>query len=117
LVGVWVKLLMIPYRLLYPAILLFCCIGVYSVNARIFDVLLAAGFGALGFVFKKLDCPAGPLVLGLVLGPALEEHARRALLLSKGDPTVFLTRPISLVMLMIAVSLIVIFARPRKAKV
>ncbi len=116
LVGVWVKLLMIPYRLLYPAILLFCCIGVYSVNNQMFDVLLAAGFGAIGFVFKKLDCPAGPLVLGLVLGPALEEHTRRSLLLSKGDPTVFLTHPISLAMLLVAVALIVVFARPKRAR-
>ncbi len=116
LVGVWVKLLTIPYRLLYPAILPFCCIGVYSVNNQMVDVLLAAGFGAIGFVFKKLDCPAGPLVLGLVLGPALEEHTRRALLLSKGDPTVFLTHPISLAMLLVAVGLIVIFARPKRRR-
>jgi TctA family transporter len=114
LVGVWVKLLAIPYRLLYPAILLFCCIGVYSLNNRMFDVLLAAGFGLVGFVFKKLDFPAGPLVLGLVLGPALEEQTRRALLLWKGDPMVFITHPISLAMLLVALALVVVFALPRR---
>jgi putative tricarboxylic transport membrane protein len=110
LVGLWIKLLRIPYHLLYPALLLFCCIGIYSVNNQVFDVLLAAGFGAAGYIFKKLDCPPAPLVLGLVLGPALEEHTRRALLLSKGDPTVFLRHPISLVMLLVALGLIVLFS-------
>jgi TctA family transporter len=115
LVGLWVKLLSIPYRLLYPAILIFCCIGIYSVNKQGFDVLLAAGFGAIGFVFKKLSCPPGPLVLGLVLGPSLEAYARRALLLAHGDPMVFVTHPISLVMLLAAAGLIVLFARQRPA--
>jgi TctA family transporter len=114
LVGIWVRLLAIPFRYLHPGILLFCCIGVYSVNNQIFDIFLAAGFGALGYVFKKLGCHPGPLVLGMVLGPPLEEDSRRALVLSKGDPTVFLTHPISLVMLLISVGLVVIFAMPRK---
>jgi len=114
MVGLWIRLLKVPYRLLYPAILLFCCIGVYSVNSQVFDVFLAAGFGALGFVFKRLDCPPGPLVLGMILGPALEENLRRALLMSRGHASVFLTSPVSLFMLLLAVGFIVVFARPKK---
>jgi TctA family transporter len=114
LVGLWVKLLGIPYRFLAPAIILFCCIGVYSVNNAAEDVLIAAGFGALGCAFKMLDASPGPLVLGLVLGPSLEENIRRAMLLSRGDPRVFVTEPISLAFLCIAVALIVIFAWPRR---
>src|SRR3984893_7597472 len=114
MVGLWIRLLRVPYRLLYPAILLFCCIGVYSVNSQVFDIFLAAGFGALGFVFKRLDCPPGPLVLGMILGPALEENIRRALLMSRGNASIFLTSPISLAMLLLAVAFIVVFARPKK---
>jgi TctA family transporter len=115
MVGLWIRLLRVPYRLLYPAILLFCCIGVYSVNSQVFDIFLAAGFGALGFVFKRLDCPPGPLVLGMILGPTLEENMRRALLMSRGHAGIFLTSPISLVMLLLAVAFIVIFARREKS--
>jgi putative tricarboxylic transport membrane protein len=114
MVGLWIRLLKVPYRLLYPAILLFCCIGVYSVNSQVFDIFLAAGFGALGLVFKRLDCPPGPLVLGMILGPALEENIRRALLMSRGNASIFLTSPISLAMLLLAVAFIVVFARPKK---
>jgi putative tricarboxylic transport membrane protein len=114
MVGLWIRLLKVPYRLLYPAILLFCCIGVYSVNSQVFDIFLAAGFGALGFVFKRLDCPPGPLVLGMILGPTLEENMRRALLMSRGNAEIFLTSPISLIMLLLAVVFIVVFARPKK---
>jgi putative tricarboxylic transport membrane protein len=117
MVGLWLKLLTIPYRFLYPAILLFCGIGIYSVNNQTLDVFLAVLFGAIGFIFKKLDCPAGPLVLGLILGPSLEAYTRRALLLSQGNPMTFITHPISLLMLMIAVSLVIIFAFPRKKPV
>ena len=112
MVGVWVRLLMIPYRFLYPTILVFCCIGVYSVSNSTVDVFLAAGFGLFGLVFKILDCPPAPLILGIVLGPMLEEYLRRALLISGGDPSVFLTRPISLSMLLVSMVLILVFHAP-----
>ena len=116
LIGIWVKLLTVPYRFLYPAILVFCCIGVYSVSSS-FDVLLTAGFGLLGYVFHKLGCEGAPLLLGFVLGPMMEENFRRALLISRGDFTVFVTRPISLGLLLAAAALIVIVALPSiKAK-
>ncbi|MEY4263556.1 MAG: hypothetical protein RL373_124, partial [Pseudomonadota bacterium] len=94
MIGVWVKLLTIPYRFLYPAILVFCCIGVYSVNNTSFDIYLTAIFGILGYIFVKLECEPAPLLLGFVLGPMMEENFRRALLLSRGDYSVFLTRPL-----------------------
>lgn len=99
LIGLWVRLLTIPYRLLYPAILLFCCVGVYSLNNRIFDVALAAGFGLVGYLFRKAKCEPGPLLLGFVLGPLLETNLRRTLLISQGDASVFIERPISLTLL------------------
>ena len=117
LIGIWVKLLTVPYRFLYPAILVFCCIGVYSVSSSTFDVLLTAGFGLLGYVFHKLGCEGAPLLLGFVLGPMMEENFRRALLISRGDFTVFVTRPISLGLLLAAAALIVMVALPSiKAK-
>jgi TctA family transporter len=94
MVGLWVKLLKVPYRLLYPAILLFCCIGIYSLNYSVFDVALTAAFGLLGVLFVKLGCEPAPLVLAFVLGPMMEENLRRALTLSRGDATVFVTSPI-----------------------
>jgi putative tricarboxylic transport membrane protein len=112
LIGMWVKLLTVPYRFLYPAILTFCCIGVFTVNNNTFDVLLTAAFGVLGYVFLKLKCEAAPLLLGVVLGPMMEEHFRRALLLSRGDFTTFVTRPLSLVLLLLAAALVVIVALP-----
>jgi putative tricarboxylic transport membrane protein len=112
LIGIWVKLLQVPYRLLYPAILLFCCIGVYSIQNNVFDVFITALFGLLGWVFVKLECEPAPLLLGFILGPMMEENLRRALLLSRGDPTVFLTRPISAVMLGVALALLLIIAAP-----
>src|SRR5438477_179675 len=95
LIGVWIKLLTVPYRLLYPAILLFCCIGVYSLSNSTFDVYQTAVFGFLGYIFIKLECEPAPLLLGFVLGPMMEENLRRALLLSRGDPLVFVHRPIA----------------------
>jgi TctA family transporter len=112
----WVKLLMVPYRLLYPAILLFCAVGVFTVNNTDVDVSMTAFFGLLGVLFMKLGCEPAPLLLGFVLGPMMEENLRRAMLLSRGDPTVFLTRPISAGMLAAAVLLIVIIALPNIRK-
>ena len=112
MIGIWVKLLQVPYRLLYPAILLFCCIGVYSIQNNVFDVYLTALFGVLGWIFVKLECEPAPLLLGFILGPMMEENLRRALLLSRGDWTVFATRPISAVMLGIAAVLLLIIVAP-----
>jgi TctA family transporter len=112
LIGIWIRLLTVPYRLLYPAILLFCAIGVYTVNNTSFDVMQTAVFGLLGVVFYKLACEPAPLLLGFVLGPMMEENLRRALLLSRGDPWVFLERPISAGLLIAAVLLIVIIGLP-----
>ena len=102
LIGMWVKMITIPYRYLFPMILVFCAIGVFSLNNTHFDVYLMAMFGAIGYLFKKLDCEPAPLLLGFILGPMMEEFLRRALLLSKGDPSVLLTRPISATMLVLA---------------
>ncbi|WP_175650913.1 tripartite tricarboxylate transporter permease [Pseudomonas sp. Marseille-P9899] len=113
LVGIWVRLLAVPYRLLYPSILLFCCIGVYSVNNSLFDVLLTVAFGLLGYLFIKLHCEPAPLLLGYLLGPLMEENLRRAMLLSRGDPTVFVTRPLSLTLLIICVLVVVLMLSPR----
>ncbi len=112
LIGMWVKLLTVPYRYLYPAILTFCCIGVFTVNNNTFDVLLTAAFGVLGYIFLKLKCEAAPLLLGVVLGPMMEENFRRALLFSRGDFTTFFTRPLSLALLLMAAALVVIVALP-----
>ena len=116
MIGIWVKLLKVPYRLLYPAILLFCCIGVYSLQNNVFDVLMTAVFGVLGWVFVKLECEPAPLLLGFILGPMMEENLRRALLLSRGDPTVFFTRPLSLGMLVAAGLLLLIIVLPAVRK-
>jgi TctA family transporter len=112
MIGVWVKLLTIPYRYLYPAILVFCCIGVYSVNNTSFDIYLTAIFGVLGYIFVKLECEPAPLLLGFVLGPMMEENFRRALLLSRGEYSVFLTRPLSCGLLIAAALLVLIVALP-----
>ncbi|SFB32261.1 putative tricarboxylic transport membrane protein [Rhizobium sp. NFR07] len=112
LIGIWVRLLKVPYRILYPAILLFCCIGVYSVNNRGFDVALVILFGVLGYVLRKARCEAGPLLLGFVLGPLLETNLRRALLLSQGDPLVFVERPISAVLLLITAGMLLTLILP-----
>ena len=109
LVGIWIRLLMIPYRLLYPAILVFCCIGVYSVHNSTFDVALAAGFGVLGMIFKQLRCSPAPLALALILEPVLEDNLRRSMIISHGDPTVFVTHPISLGILIFTAALAMFF--------
>lgn len=116
LIGIWVKLLQIPYRYLYPAILVFCCIGVYTVNNSIVDVYITAGFGIIGYLFFKLGCEPAPLLLGFVLGPMMEENFRRALLLSRGDFTTFVTRPLSLGLLIAAALLVIIVTLPAVKK-
>jgi putative tricarboxylic transport membrane protein len=112
MIGVWVQLLKVPYHLLYPAILTFCCIGVYSINNNPFDVYVTVVFGALGYLFFKSGCEPAPLVLGFILGPMMEENLRRAMLLSRGDPTVFFTRPLSATLLAMAAALLVLVALP-----
>jgi len=112
LIGVWIQLLKVPYRMLYPAILVFCCIGVYSISNTSFDVYVTAIFGIVGYVFIKLGCEPAPLLLGFILGPMMEENLRRAMLLSRGDPTTFITRPLSLTLLLMAVALVAVVALP-----
>jgi TctA family transporter len=112
LIGVWIKLLTIPYRFLFPAILMFCCIGSYSLNNAPIDVYMAGLFGLLGYVLAKLDCEPAPLLLGFVLGPMMEENLRRALLISRGDPSVLFTRPISAAFLGIALLSLILVVAP-----
>jgi TctA family transporter len=99
LVFVWVRLLRIPYRFLFPAILVFCSIGAYSVQSSVFDILMLAFFGVLGYLFIKQNLSPIPLLLGFVLGPLLEEHFRRAMMMARGDFTVFVRHPLSLALL------------------
>ena len=112
LIGMWVTLLKVPYRLLYPAILVFCAIGVYSVNNSPFDIYLMCVFAVAGYVWVKLECEPAPLILGFILGPMMEENLRRAMLLSRGDPSVFFTKPISAVLLGIGIALLLIVMAP-----
>jgi putative tricarboxylic transport membrane protein len=116
LIGIWIKLLTVPYRVLYPAILLFCCIGAYSLNNNVFDVFMTIPFAILGYLFKKFDCEPAPLLLGFVLGKLMEEYLRRAMTISRGDPTVFFTRPLSLGLLIAAAILLAIVFLPSIAK-
>jgi TctA family transporter len=99
LIGLWVSLLRVPYRFLYPAILVFCAIGAYSVNNTVFDIYLTVFFGFVGYLLIKLRCEPAPLLIGFVLGPMLEEYLRRGLVLSRGSPLVFIERPVSAVLL------------------
>ena len=112
LIGIWVQLLKVPYRFLYLAILLFCAIGVYTIGNSAFAVLLAAGFGVLGYVFLRLDCEPAPMILGFVLGPLMEDNLRRAMRISGGDPMIFYERPISFWLLIAAAVLLVLVALP-----
>jgi len=112
LIGIWVKLVSIKYRLLYPAILIFCCIGVYSINNSMFEVMLTAIFSALGYLFIKFECEPAPLMIGMILGPMMEENLRRAMMISRGDPSVFVTRPISLTLLISSAILLLILVAP-----
>jgi TctA family transporter len=112
MVGIWVSLLRIPYRLLFPSILLICAISVYTLNNSTFEVAMTALFAFLGYLFYKIGCEPAPLLLGFILGPMLEENLRRALLLSRGDPSVFIQRPISLTLLIIATALLLMVILP-----
>ena len=116
LVGLWVSLLRVPYRLLYPAILVFCYIGIYSINNAPADVIIAAVFGIVGYWLVKHEFEPAPLILGFVLGPLMEENLRRAMLIARGDVTVFVTRPLSGTLLGIAVLLLVLAGLPMLRK-
>jgi putative tricarboxylic transport membrane protein len=116
LVGVWVRLLRVPYRLLYPLILIICCIGVYSVNNAPADVYMTAAFAVLGYWLVKHDFEPAPMLLGFVLGPLMEENLRRAMLIGRGDPMVFLSRPISATLLVVAAILLLISVMPAMRK-
>ena len=112
MIGLWIKLLTVPYRWLFPAIVLFCAIGVYSTNNNTFDIWMVAIFGVIGYLFIKLGAEPAPLLLGFILGPMMEENLRRALLLSRGDWSVFVTRPLSAGLLAAAALLLVIVLMP-----
>src|SRR5437762_644934 len=113
LVGMWVRLLRVPYRLLFPAIVVFCCIGIYSINNSPNDVMISAMFGVVGYWLAQHDFEPAPLLLAYVLGPLMEENLRRAMLIARGDATVFFTRPISGVLLSTAIILLIIAALPK----
>jgi TctA family transporter len=112
LIGIWIKLLTVPYRFLFPAIMVFCGIGLYTLNNNNFDVFMAAGFGIVGYIFYKLGCEPAPLLLGFILGPMMEENLRRALLLSRGDWSTFVTRPLSAGLLFAALLMVVVVSLP-----
>jgi putative tricarboxylic transport membrane protein len=117
LIGMWIKLLSVPYRWLFPSIVLFCAVGVYSTNNNTFDIWLVGLFGIVGYIFMKLGTEPAPLLLGFILGPMMEEYLRRALLLSRGDWSVFLTRPLSAGLLVAAAILLGMVLMPSvKAK-
>jgi TctA family transporter len=112
MVGMWVKIVSVPYQYLFPAILVFCGIGVFSLNNTEFDVYLMALFGVVGYLFVKLDCEPAPMLLAFILGPMMEEYLRRALLLSRGNPMIFIERPISATMLALAALAIIVASLP-----
>jgi len=116
LIGLWVKLLTVPYYILFPIIMAMCSIGVYSVNSNTYDLYAVAFFGLLGYVMSKLRCEPAPLLLGFVLGPLLEENLRRAMILSRGDPTTFITRPISATLLLMTAAILVLVFLPQVRK-
>ncbi|MCZ8270295.1 MAG: tripartite tricarboxylate transporter permease [Beijerinckiaceae bacterium] len=112
LIGLWVRMIMVPYHFLFPMIIVFCAIGVFSLANNAFDLQIMVGFGLLGYILKKLDCEPAPLLLGFILGPLMEEFLRRSLLLSQGDPTVLVTRPLSAVLLALAVAVLAMVLLP-----
>jgi TctA family transporter len=116
LLGVWVKLLSVPYRLLYPAVLLFCVIGVYSTNTEAAQLLLTALFAVFGYLLVRFGCEPAPLVLGFILGPLMEENLRRSLVMSRGDPLIFIERPISVVLLGMSLAAVALIVLPQFRK-
>jgi TctA family transporter len=112
LIGLWVKLLKVPYHVLFPVIMAFCSIGVYSVNSNVYDLYAVAAFGLFGYILLKLRCEPAPLLLGFVLGPLLEENLRRGMILGRGDPSVFLTRPISAGLLVLTLLVLALVLLP-----
>ncbi|MBF0329479.1 MAG: tripartite tricarboxylate transporter permease, partial [Nitrospirae bacterium] len=116
LIGIWVRMVSVPYQLLFPAILVFCGIGVFSLNNSEFSIYMMALFGVLGYMFTKLDCEPAPMLLAFILGPLMEEYLRRAMLLSRGDLTVFVTRPISATLLVLGVVAVVLASLPALTK-
>jgi putative tricarboxylic transport membrane protein len=112
LIGIWIKLLETPYRFIYPTIVVFCMVGIYNIRNEPFDIFICGVALAVGWILESLDCSPAPLILGMILGPILEENFRRSLLLSHGDPMVFLQRPISLGFLILTVALVVLFTWP-----
>jgi TctA family transporter len=116
MIGIWVRMIMVPYQMLYPAILMFCAIGVFSLNNSTFDVYLMALFGLLGYLCAKLELEPAPMLLGFIIGPMMEEYLRRALLLSRSDPMVFIERPISGVMLGLAAAAMIVVLLPSLRK-
>ena len=112
LIGIWIKLLTVPYRFLFPAIIVFCAIGSYTLNNSSFDVFMTSAFCVVGYTFYKLGCEPAPLLLGFILGPMMEENLRRALLLSRGDWTTFATRPLSAGLLLAALAMVVVVMLP-----
>jgi putative tricarboxylic transport membrane protein len=113
LLGVWVKLLSVPYRLLYPAVLLFCVIGVYSTNTEAAQLILTALFAVFGYLLVRFGCEPAPLVLGFILGPLMEENLRRSLVMSRGDPLIFIERPISVVLLAMSLAVMALIVLPQ----
>ena len=116
LAGLWAQILRIPYSVLYPVILAVCAVGVYSINYNIYDIVLMAAFALLGYIFYQLRCEPAPLILGFVLGPMMEENLRRAMLLSRGDASVFFSSPISCALLAIAFLLLAATLMPKWQK-
>jgi TctA family transporter len=112
MIGLWVKLLQVPYRLLFPAIMAFSAIGIYSVNSSSFEIYLTALFGLVGFICMRLGFPLAPMLLGFVLGPMMEENLRRSMLMAGGDPSVFVTRPLSLVFIIATVLILIVMVMP-----
>src|SRR5512145_1199016 len=112
MIGMWIKLLTVPYRYLFPSILVFMAVGVFSLSNNPFDLLIMAIFGVLGYVCVKLECEPAPMILGFILGPLMEENLRRAMLLSRGDPSTFITKPISAGFIIASVILLIIVALP-----
>ncbi|ANH71078.1 tripartite tricarboxylate transporter permease [Mitsuaria sp. 7] len=112
LIGIWIKLLTVPYRFLFPAIVVFCCIGTYTLNNNNFDVYMTAAFAVIGYLFYKLSCEPAPLLLGFILGPMMEENLRRALLLSRGDWMTFMSRPLSAGLLIAAALMVIVVMLP-----